>query len=621
MLKVVAYANCDHAYIVWQADAPVADCLGFALIRRPVGKQESVVETFVGPGDGPKVANGTSRPSTVWPIQKFMWADYLAEAGNSIQYRVVPMCGQDFDHMTAKNELASGWSEPVRLDSVGDPQVEALFNRGVVSTQWVARQLVKNKGKSLKSLVDPDLGKTNDVRDFLGGALKKRLLGLLANQCQAGGHIYASLFELSDPEVIPAFQRFGQKAHIILSDGTHKEETVPKKGKKAGKGSKPKKKSSSGPYDENAFGRSELQKAHVELHNRMVSGQHFCHHKFIVFMDIHQSTKATAVWTGSTNLTYGGVCTQSNNGLMIRDSDIATRFLNQWRELVKDTNGYPQSLLTFDKESKTKKLKDGQITAWFAPNPKSTGNPKPASINPNYGDHADLRYAREILNSAQQGILFLMLNPGAEGTLLNDILALLKNPKADEKLYIHGVANQDPTTAGGRESLIFVHRNKKEKARHGDEAIILPAAINVSKSLDDKDKKAAAALRKWVSMVDKYWKEEPTGLGVVRVHSKMIVVDPFGAKPVVMTGSHNLGSKASAQNDDNFVILEGFPLIAQQYAVNVITVYNQYRWAFQQQEAAKDGQPLNEFHGLQAPWKSQGSYFHDDKLKELRFWM
>jgi len=619
MIKIVAYANCDHTYVVWQPDAPIDDCLGFALIRRPVGKQESTVETFVGPEKGPKVPNGTSKPSTVWPIQKFMWADYLAEGVNSIQYRVVPMCGQDFDQMTAKNKLASGWSNPVRLDSVGDPPVEVLFNRGVVSTQWVARQLVKNRGKSLKALVDPDLGKTNDVRDFLGGALKKRLLGLLEVQRQAGGHIYASLFELSDPEVIPAFQKFGQKAHIILSDGTHKAETPSKKGNKAGGNAR--KKSPSALYDENAFGRAELQKAHVELHNRMVSGQHFCHHKFIVFMDIHQSTKASAVWTGSTNLTYGGVCTQANNGLMIRDSEIATRFFDQWGELVKDTNGYPESLVTFDKKPETKELKGGRITAWFAPNPKSTGNPKPASLNKSYGDHADLRHAREILNGAQQGILFLMLNPGPIGTLLNDILALLKDPKSNAKLYIHGVANQDPTTAGGRQSLIFVHRNKKEKTDHRDEDIILPAAINVSKSLDEKNKKAAAALRKWVSMVEEYWKQEPTGLGVVRVHSKIIVVDPFGQKPVVMTGSHNLGSKASALNDDNLVVLEGFPAIAQQYAVNVITVYNQYRWRFQQQEAAKNGQPLNAFRGLHAPWHAQASYFHDDKLKELKFWL
>jgi len=621
MIKIKAYANCDHTYVVWRPDKPITHCLGFALYRRPSGQRAATVETFVGPEDGPKVASGTSRPSTVWPIQKFMWADYLSQPGASIAYRVVPICGPAFDQSKPNTSEASSWSNEVRLDSVSTPAVEALFNRGVVSTQWVARQLVANKGKSLKELVDPPVGKTTQARDFLGGVLKAKLLATLDTQQKSGGHIYASLFELSDPEVIAAFQEFGQRAHIILSDGTHK---APKP-QSAKKNSGPKARATNGaknmPFDENSLGRAELRKTHVELHNRMVSGNHFSHHKFIVFMDIHQSTKASAVWTGSTNLTYGGVCTQANNGILIRDEAIATRFLNQWRELVKDTNGYPDSLTAFDKAPVTSQLSKGKITAWFAPNPKSTGMPKPASFAKQYGDHADLRYVRKILNNAQQGILFLMLNPGPLGTLLNDILELLKNPRTNAKLYIHGVANQDPTTTGGKESLIFVHRNKKEQIRGNDEAIILPAAINASKSLSDKDKKAAAALDKWVSMVKTYWKSEPTGLGVVRVHSKLIVVDPFGKNPAVITGSHNLGAKASMLNDDNLVIIEGVPEVAEQYAVNAITVYNQYRWRFQQLEAAKDHQPLNSFRGLTAPWKAQASYFKGDKLKEIEFWM
>jgi phosphatidylserine/phosphatidylglycerophosphate/cardiolipin synthase-like enzyme len=118
-----------------------------------------------------------------------------------------------------------------------------------------------------------------------------------------------------------------------------------------------------------------------------------------------------------------------------------------------------------------------------------------------------------------------------------------------------------------------------------------------------------------------YWKQEPTGLGMVRVHSKVILVDPFGKHPVIMTGSHNLGPKASAMNDDNLVIVENDPDAAAHYAVNIITIYNQYRWRFQQLQAAKNHQSLNKFNGLQAPWTSQASYFVGDKAKELSFWL
>jgi hypothetical protein len=36
--------------------------------------------------------------------------------------------------------------------------------------------------------------------------------------------------------------------------------------------------------------------------------------------------------------------------------------------------------------------------------------------------------------------------------------------------------------------------------------------------------------------------------------------------------------------------------------------------------AAKRHQTLNQWNGLEAPWKSQGSYFSGDKAKELKFW-
>ena len=29
MITIRAYANCDHTYIVWTADAPIDTCLGF----------------------------------------------------------------------------------------------------------------------------------------------------------------------------------------------------------------------------------------------------------------------------------------------------------------------------------------------------------------------------------------------------------------------------------------------------------------------------------------------------------------------------------------------------------------------------------------------------------------
>lgn len=617
MIKIKAYANCDHSYVVWRADKPIRDCLGFALYRRPKGKSPEIVKTFVGPADGPRVPAGTSRASTEWPIQKFMWADYLAGTGDDLQYQVVAMCGSDFAQMKESVDEQSDWSNEVTLATSNKSPIRAFFNRGVVSTQWVAQQLKLEKGKSLKDLVEPALGRTSKVRDFLGGVLKEDFLNLLAERQKAGAHIYASLFELSDPEVIPALLRFGQRAHIILSDGTHKAPAA-KDGKKKGKaGTAAKGK----PFDENAYARGLLRQGHVELHDRMVTGNHFAHHKFIVFTDPGKPTSAELVWTGSTNLTYGGVCTQANNGILLEDKKIAGRFLAQWRELVKDVGSYPSSLAKFDAQPVANKLGGATVTAWFAPNPKIGAGAKNAKGKDPYGEHPDLKFARRFIQNAKEGVLFLFLNPGPRGTLLNDVMALVNNQRKNAALYVHGVVNQDPTTKG-TPSIIFVHQNNREPApRDIAPAVLLPSAIDVSSSLSEKDKAAADALDKWVKLVEDYWQTEPTGLGVVRVHSKVVLIDPFGKNPVVMTGSHNAGPKASMMNDDNLVIIENAPDIAMQYAVNIITVYNQYRWRFQQLMAAKNHQSLNQWNGLQAPWKSQPSYFVGDKKKELDFWM
>jgi|SRR5579871_4990883 len=619
MITIRAYANCDHAFVVWRADQRISNCLGFALFRRPEGQSPEIVETFVGPKTETTVPAGTHRPSTEWPIQKFMWADYLAKSGTTYSYSVVPMIGTSFANLTQDEAAASEWSKSVSLTAPKGAVVLPYFNRGVVSTQWVARALASAKGKSLRDLVDPPKG-TTPVRDFLGGTLKKELLALLDTQNKAGAHIYASLFELNDPEVLPALLAFGQRAHLILSDGTHaapKQEAPP--GTKGLKPRKSKKEVKGGIYDENADARAKLRAGHVELHDRMVTGSHFSHHKFIVFTGPQETTKASLVWTGSTNLTYGGLCTQANNGVLIKDDTIAGRFLDQWRELVKDRDGYPASLLRFDSECKSAALASGtKVTAWFAPNPKAKGKAPTGKDGNKYGDHPDLQAARKLITNAQEGILFLVFNPGYSGTLLNDILDLANGPRG-AKLFIHGVANQDPTGGKGRQPLIFVHRGQPERATQD---VVLPGAIEASKSLAKKDQQAADALNTWVKLVSNYWKTEPTGLGMVRVHSKVILVDPFGKHPVVMTGSHNLGPKASAVNDDNLLIIEGDAATAAAYAVNIITIYDQYRWRFQQQMAAKNHKALNQWNGLVAPWDAQqASYLSGDKAKELAFWL
>jgi PLD-like domain len=102
------------------------------------------------------------------------------------------------------------------------------------------------------------------------------------------------------------------------------------------------------------------------------------------------------------------------------------------------------------------------------------------------------------------------------------------------------------------------------------------------------------------------------------VHSKVIVIDPFGAHPVVMTGSHNMGFKASNANDDNLVIVEGNGPLAAAYAINIIAIFQTYRWNSYVEAHRADPKV---WHGPVDNDAWQASYLSGSELAEIKFWL
>ena len=167
-----------------------------------------------------------------------------------------------------------------------------------------------------------------------------------------------------------------------------------------------------------------------------------------------------------------------------------------------------------------------------------------------------------MIRAAKEGILFLMFNPGPRGTLFNDIvdLASPSGQHYDPDLYVQGVLNQDPGTAKNPVTLF----NRGERIDANSD-VVLPANIQERFT---------------------FWIQELLKLPrtFAMVHSKVIVVDPYGEKPVVITGSHNMGPKASGVNDENLLIIEGDSDLASRYAGHIMQVYSQYRWRQSVQE-------------------------------------
>jgi phosphatidylserine/phosphatidylglycerophosphate/cardiolipin synthase-like enzyme len=187
-----------------------------------------------------------------------------------------------------------------------------------------------------------------------------------------------------------------------------------------------------------------------------------------------------------------------------------------------------------------------------------------------------------------------MFNPGPAGTLLNYIVDRNTTGSAtyDASLYVHGVLNQDPSTQKNP-----IHLFNRGQDTPSDFDIVLPAAI---------DQQLA------------YWIQELLKLPSAHalVHSKTIVIDAFGPKPVVMTGSHNMGPRASGFNDDNLIVIENDPALAEAYAVYIMGIFDQYWWRFRTKQSGK-----TQWNGLVDNDTWQDGYFQGPKLDELKFWL
>lgn len=86
-----AYHNGNDVSIAWKTAGFIPDCRGFALIRRQNGV-EGTESTWVGFEDG-LYAEGERRASTHWPIQQSQWTDHMANPGDRLQNRALPIGG------------------------------------------------------------------------------------------------------------------------------------------------------------------------------------------------------------------------------------------------------------------------------------------------------------------------------------------------------------------------------------------------------------------------------------------------------------------------------------------------------------------------------------------------
>jgi len=555
-VQLKIYTNTDDAFLVWTTAAPIADCLGFCIERTWVasnvtGHPLGVVQELnnsVGFADAGDPDIPVSRPSSVWPFQRFNWTDHSLSFGDRAQYRVVPMCGPAPDHLAKRADQASDWVDATSQHPVMG-KLAFFQNRSMAVSQWMARYAKAHHFQNASAMVAA-VGNLDeqDLRRELGGPVYLALCNLLESVAEDPAlEVWAALYELTDRDIVARFGKLGQRAHMILANGSWKAERP----------------------DENAAAAASLAGV-IDLHRRMMTSSIQVHNKFIV---VTRGGIAKQVWTGSTNLTPTGLFTQSNNALFIESDALADQYLKQWHRLQTAGNDPPSSLAQGNPAPAPAVTAPAAIEVWFTATKAKR----------------DLTALRELVNQAAEGLLFLTYMPGDSGPLLD----VLKRRRTG--LYVRGVINQ------------FVGDKLKVELKGGSDSDPM-----------DLDAVSPGGLAEQMS----YWAAEYNRGGTlsVLVHSKVICIDPFGAKPVVVTGSHNFSDAASGTNDDNFVVIRNRPDVAKAYATYIIGVYQQYRWV--QYVAKKRAAGENPWHKLDSTpaWMPQ-RLANAGERREREFWL
>jgi hypothetical protein len=157
VLDIIVHPGVDSAFIAWRASF-IDQCRGFALkrkVKRAPGSAvspnttgepdargfiEEIVASWVGFANGPDVAPGTRRPTTEWPIKKYLWSDFMVNPGDEVAYRVAPMIGPA-DALKEADDQASPWSLTVEIGAETEGLLlQSRYRREPMARTFAARR-------------------------------------------------------------------------------------------------------------------------------------------------------------------------------------------------------------------------------------------------------------------------------------------------------------------------------------------------------------------------------------------------------------------------------------------------------------------------------------------------
>ena len=250
--------------------------------------------------------------------------------------------------------------------------------------------------------------------------------------------------------------------------------------------------------------------------------------------------KAKEVWTGSTNVTPGGIYGHSNVGHLVRDRGVAGEFLAYWERL---SHNPPANAL---RRANVLVADDYALDPIHIPPPGIS-----CVFSPRTKDSM-LRWYAALAAKADQTICFT----AAFGINELFIVAFKDDWESLRFVVIESTGNKEE------------ERDKFwDNVRQFDRDVLLA----IGSVLGELDMNAG---------MRGYLKESLSRLNVnVRyLHTKYLLVDPLSDDPIVVSGSANFSMASTKNNDENMLVIRGNKPVADIYFGEFMRLFDHFRF-------------------------------------------
>lgn len=539
------------------APAYRAGLLGFSIWRRTARGGE--FEPLLGGRSfrGLQSADKGGAPLSDAPVQDFLWGDYVVDPDTDYVYRIACAYGRPgaLDHR-------HGLEIAVRTESADDGRHGIYFNRGVAASQGYTRRFGEHarwyRGELYGRKVWNRFVRPENVPDRAAHAWLSRGLGeAMEAFIRSARHdpavdgpsprrgLRAAVYEFTDPKTVRAFVdvlESGADVRIVHhaarknSRGLHRssgaittvEYDDPERDPIAFRNSEVRQESRPDAICAAALDAVDavgirLQESQRAFEAMLIPRENTSiqHNKFIILLE---DDRPVAVWTGSTNLTEGGIYGQSNVGQVVRDPEIARQFLDYWSKLAEDpplreeggrNGGGFAEWVGFQYPDPVALPAPGSTTALFSPRPTQRL----------------LDWYAELFGNARQSVHFT-----TAFTVADAILAQALERPADGALRYLLMES-----VGGR------LREPYERMRS------LPAnriawGDRLGTVSESPGEGAGPRLAETLTGLNEH---------VSYMHTKYMLVDALGDDPIVISGSANFSRASTVSNDENMIVYRG----------------------------------------------------------------